>query len=381
MLRGAVADFKAAGHGVTTLLDSRVAAFSPPMAADNVIPVSSCEETELVVRAVAKEADAALVIAPESNGVLKTLVETVESTDAISLNCKAAAIEKVADKAAFHDSVKALGLRVPETLALNMYQSIEEVTATLKEKLDLPVILKPADSTSCSGLSIVRDWAEVYSGVNKIKAESLCERFVAQEFVEGVAASVSIIAADEKALSVSLNRQDVVLEPPESISRYEGGLVPLDSQLKAEAFAVAEKTVVSFKGLCGYVGVDLVLADDGPVMMELNPRLTTSFVGLRRIANFNVAKAMLEAAEKHKLPENALTQGYSAFSKVAVQNPAAETFQRACDMAEVVCPPFPLAENGIAYAFVCSQAETAEDASLKLSEAKKRLLCINEGGR
>jgi predicted ATP-grasp superfamily ATP-dependent carboligase len=50
----------------------------------------------------------------------------------------------------------------------------------------------------------------------------------------------------------------------------------------------------------GYVGVDLVLgeADDGKddVVIEVNPRLTTSYVGLRRLVCGNLAAAMLAAA-------------------------------------------------------------------------------------
>jgi predicted ATP-grasp superfamily ATP-dependent carboligase len=381
MLRGAVSDFKAAGHSVTTLLDSRVAAFNPVLAADNVIPISSCKDIELFLRAVAEEADATLVIAPESNGVLQTLLETVERTDTLSLNCKAAAIKKVADKTAFHDNMKALELRVPKTLTLNMYEPVDEITLILKEKFSLPLILKPADSTSCSGLSVIRNWAEVASAVKKIKVESLCERFVAQEFILGVAASVSLITANGKAVPASLNKQDIILEAPDSTSRYEGGMVPLDSALRTEAFAAAEEAVISFEGLLGYVGVDLILTENGPVVIEVNPRLTTSFVGLRRVANFNIAKALLDAAEKNQLPEHAQTKGYSAFSKVTVQNPTAENFQRASEMAEAVCPPFPLAKNSIAYAFLCCQGDTAEAASLKLSEAKERLRRINEGGK
>jgi hypothetical protein len=47
----------------------------------------------------------------------------------------------------------------------------------------------------------------------------------------------------------------------------------------------------------GYIGVDLVLgaaADgSGDRMIEINPRLTTSYVGLRVAAKTNLAAAML----------------------------------------------------------------------------------------
>jgi predicted ATP-grasp superfamily ATP-dependent carboligase len=50
----------------------------------------------------------------------------------------------------------------------------------------------------------------------------------------------------------------------------------------------------------GYLGVDLLLgpADDGSqdYVIEVNPRLTTSYVGLRALSETNVARAMLDVA-------------------------------------------------------------------------------------
>ena len=48
----------------------------------------------------------------------------------------------------------------------------------------------------------------------------------------------------------------------------------------------------------GYVGMDMILGPEGPesdVVLELNPRLTTSYLGLRQLARANLAAAMLAA--------------------------------------------------------------------------------------
>jgi predicted ATP-grasp superfamily ATP-dependent carboligase len=51
----------------------------------------------------------------------------------------------------------------------------------------------------------------------------------------------------------------------------------------------------------GYVGIDLILgeAEDGSqdYVIEINPRLTTSYVGLRALSNTNLAQAMLDVAQ------------------------------------------------------------------------------------
>ena len=75
---------------------------------------------------------------------------------------------------------------------------------------------------------------------------------------------------------------------------YDGGCVPFEHPLKQEAFTLTEKVVESF-GLRGYVGVDFVLAEDKAFVVDVNPRLTTSYVGLREVAGFNVAQAVIDA--------------------------------------------------------------------------------------
>jgi predicted ATP-grasp superfamily ATP-dependent carboligase len=67
----------------------------------------------------------------------------------------------------------------------------------------------------------------------------------------------------------------------------------------------------------GYIGVDMVLGEDalgaGDAVIEINPRLTTSFVGLRAIARTNLAQAMLAVAEGAALSPK-FTDGGVAFT-------------------------------------------------------------------
>jgi predicted ATP-grasp superfamily ATP-dependent carboligase len=62
---------------------------------------------------------------------------------------------------------------------------------------------------------------------------------------------------------------------------------------------MAIRALQTLGDLCGYVGVDLVLGRDGEsedTVIEINPRLTTSYVGLRAASRGNLAQAMLDAA-------------------------------------------------------------------------------------
>jgi predicted ATP-grasp superfamily ATP-dependent carboligase len=81
---------------------------------------------------------------------------------------------------------------------------------------------------------------------------------------------------------------------------YGGGRLPLSPELNERATRLARRALETVSGWRGYVGVDLVVgeATDGGQdwVIEINPRLTTSYIGLRVLAKSNLAEAMLRIA-------------------------------------------------------------------------------------
>ena len=380
MLRTLTADFKAAGHTVTTTLDSRIAKLNPPIAADCVVPVFSSKEIQANLQKISSETDAAYVIAPETGGVLRSLVELIEQTNATSLNCSASAIEKVSNKAGFHDFLKKQGLPTPETLMFSVLDNVAEVNRAIRGRLNFPLIFKPSDGVSCCGLSVVRNEDQVAGAIAKIKQASSSKLFLVQELVTGAPASVCLFSTGSKTMLVSLNRQEVNLDAPEACSAYTGGSIPFAHSHRSEAFKAAEKIVKSFPELRGYVGVDFVLTEDKVVALEVNPRLTTSYVGLRKVVGFNPAQAIINAILKRELPTHVESCGYAYFSKVNVPNPQVAALQKTYSMSDVVSPPFPVSANADASALIASHGATLKEAKSRFSEAKKRVLnTINRG--
>jgi predicted ATP-grasp superfamily ATP-dependent carboligase len=80
-----------------------------------------------------------------------------------------------------------------------------------------------------------------------------------------------------------------------------GGELPLTAGLAERATELAERAVAAMPAVTGWVGVDLVLGrePDGSkdAVIEINPRLTTSYVGLRAAATSNLAEAMCRIAQ------------------------------------------------------------------------------------
>jgi predicted ATP-grasp superfamily ATP-dependent carboligase len=353
---------------------------NPRLPAYCVAPVSSSNETETKLQELTEQADAAYVIAPETDGTLQSLVQLVEQTGTKSLNCRSGAIEEVSDKAEFYKVMKKLA-SVPVTSLLNVTDDVKEISKFVRDHLNFPVVFKPADGVSCGGASVVRSKEQVGGAIAKIKGESSSKRFLVQELIEGAAASVSLLSTGSRVFPVSLNRQDVRLETAEACSGYFGGAVPFDHPLQQKAFRVAEKLVDSVQGLRGYVGVDFVLTDDAVVAIEVNPRLTTSYVGLRKVIDFNPAQAIVDAVLKHELPKQVESCGYAYFSKVETPIPTVCALQETYGIGEVVSPPFPVSKNDAPSALIMSYGATLQEAKAGFREAKKCVLNSITRGR
>ena len=381
MLRTVSSDFKAAGHEITILLDGRISKLNPPISADCIVPIFYSDEPKKFLASIAKINDAVYVVAPETGQTLHSLVALVEQTGKVSLNCESSAIQEVADKTVLYDILKKNGLSTPKTLVLNMNDSLDEVKRSIKSKLTYPLMVKPADGVSCGGLSLLKEDGLLENAIEKIKVTSTNEHFIVQEFIEGEAASASLICTKGKAMTISLNHQTVKFGGATEVSSYEGGAVPFEHPLKQKAFAVAKKTVGCFVGLRGYVGVDFVLAKNKLFVLDVNPRLTTSYVGISRIANFNVAQEIVDAVLKGKMSAKHEKTGYICFSKLETPAPSISAFHDTAQLSEVVSPSFPFSENQKACALIAGEGQSMDEAKKHLEEAKKRVLSIISRGK
>ena len=366
MLRTVAADFKAAGHEVTVLLDARLSKLNPPMNVDCTVPVFYPEEPKTFLRDIAQINDAAYIIAPETGGTLQSLVALIEKTGKISLNCSSNSIQKVADKAVLYETLRKNRLSIPKSLLLNVTDDIAEIKRAIRRKFVYPAVFKPIDGVSCGGLSIVRNDTQIEKALAKIIDQSTCKCFIVQEFIEGEAASVSLLVAEGKTLPISLNKQNIRLAPPNQFSSYEGGVVPFDYPQKKEAFQIAEKVVGCFPGLRGYVGVDFILAEKQPFVVDVNPRLTTSYIGVNKTVNFNIAQAIIDAVLKHDLPVQNQISGFAFFSKIETIKPTTSVFHESAEMKEVVSPPFILDNSNKAISLVTGEGRLFRESRLAI---------------
>ena len=160
---------------------------------------------------------------------------------------------------------------------------------------DKHLIAKPRYGVDCDGLKLIK------SKVDIDELEDLYEpgsRFIVQEFIEGIVASVSLISDGKTAIPISLNKQ--VVEIGDDGGRYVGGEILFEHPLKEKAFKLAKLACEYVPGIKGFVGVDIIINEDENevYLIEINSRFTTSYVGLTKIANFNIAKTTIDLLDE-----------------------------------------------------------------------------------
>lgn len=236
-----------------------------------------------------EETDATLVIAPEKAGLLEGLTSIIEAKGKIVLGSSSVAVKTAGDKALTYQALKASGIPTPQT---HLVRHSDDMVP-LARHLGYPVVVKPLDGVGCQGVFVVRHETGLRRAVAAASRETGQEIQLMQPFVRGVHASVSLLTNGVRGLPVTLNLQ--VIRGRTRLS-YCGGRVPLDHPLRPLAFRRAEEVVQAIPGLKGYVGIDVVLTDRDAVVIEVNPRLTTSYVGVRKVLRQNLGAMILTAA-------------------------------------------------------------------------------------
>lgn len=321
MLLALIADLAAIdGHQILTTMDPRFPLSAP--ACVDVVTMSSARGT--LLDALISSVDAVWLVAPETERCLERLTARAERKGIALLGSGSAAIRRASDKAALPRLLSRHGVPHPNTRVLD--PSRAGWTAGLKiaaRELGYPLVIKPARGAGCEGVSLARDARELRHAIAIARQTGGRGRLVLQRYVRGVAASVALLADGRRAVALATNAQWIqrgrgpqragragVLSRPFS---YRGGTTPLDHPLAGRAGEEAVRACEAIPGLRGYVGVDLVLTKSEAVVIEVNPRLTTGYLGVRSAIEGNVA-AMAIAACAGTLPEACSARRYIRFT-------------------------------------------------------------------
>jgi predicted ATP-grasp superfamily ATP-dependent carboligase len=227
-------------------------------------------------------ADAAWPTAPETGGVLARLAGMVLQAEKRLLGCHPSAVRVATSKRHTAQALARAGVPVVPTFG----------PTDAMPPLPGRWVVKPDDGAGGDGVRLV---ASCHEAANLVADTSAgC---VAQPWIAGEPASLSLLCDGQGVRVLSANRQVVRIE--DGRPRLHGlvvNAIPVDAAL----VAIGEGVARAIPGLWGYVGVDFVMTGDGPVVLEVNPRLTTSYCGLRPALGLNVAGMVLALLDGHR---------------------------------------------------------------------------------
>lgn len=277
---------RAPGLAIELLLDRRLApdSLGPLPPRSRIVAVEPGGDLEALRRAAA-HCERALVVAPEDDGLLEARVAAVRGAGGVAVACDDGFIRLAADKQATIVALAGRGVPVPAGRVLHPGEPFPA-------GFHLPAVAKARAACGGAGFALVH-------AAGALPADDGQRRLEA--FVAGEPVGVSCLCGPRGVLALPPVRQRSAGIPP----RFVGGDFALAPGPAGRAVALALRAV---RGLAmaggvarGWVGVDMVLAprEDGlgDRVLEVNPRLTTSFTGLSRRGRGSLLGAMIALAD------------------------------------------------------------------------------------
>ncbi len=226
---------------------------------------------------IVREVDLVWPIAPESDGILERAATLARDAGRPVLAGDIEALATARSKRATADRLAAHG--VPAVACAPIAGPIPHSTRGWA--------VKPDDGAGSTETYFAADREALMGWRQRLRGRD----FVVQPFIPGPALSLSMLAQDGRAWLLTCNTQRMRRDG--GAFTYGGGIVGGAEALRPKLEPVAAGVAAALPGLWGYIGVDLIDGPDGPTVLEVNPRLTTSYVGLTDSLGVNPASLVL----------------------------------------------------------------------------------------
>ncbi len=250
------------------------------------------QDEEIIFRQAARSCDYALIVAPEFDRILEQRCLWVLKSGCRLLGPGLKAIRICSDKWALYQHWRQHQVPTPGTWLASM-------PVTSKG----PFIQKHRYGAGSLGAMRVDDLSQVDPNA------------IIQEFISGITVSQSLLISRSSVCQLLPGRQEINQETAFS---YLGGCLPLEDRYLSRLARLISLSIEGIPDLLGYIGVDAILgeAEDGSqdVVLEINPRMTTSFLGLRKITKTNLIGQMLQCVQGESPTKIQWTAGHVRFT-------------------------------------------------------------------
>lgn len=244
-----------------------------------VVPVTQVDDINQVLVDLIQQAGLVWLIAPETDGILVNLAKIVTRHQKILLLSQPETLAICANKLFTYHCLLTNGIPAVETLSL----------AGLNNPPFPACVIKPVDGVGCEGSLIIAHPSDYAAAIeNLLHHESL----LVQPLLAGPVLSLSCLFKQGRGWLLCCNQQHVTVR--QNRFSLRACLVNAADPQLALYQELVDRVAVAIPGLWGYIGIDIIeTPDQGPLILEINPRLTTSYVGIRQATGINVVEQVL----------------------------------------------------------------------------------------
>lgn len=228
----------------------------------------------------ARDCEVVWPIAPETGGLLSRLTAMFGEVENFLIGPDRETIEIASSKFRTAERLRTAGVPTP-----SVWRAGER-----PEGEPGPFVLKPDDGAGCEDTRLVEQ-----------APDDVPAGHVLQSYVPGEAASLTILRDAGRTRLLTVNCQHVAIE--DGAFRFLGLTVAAFDDPDGRFAALASAVGDALPGLDGLFGIDLALTPEGPVVIEVNPRLTTAYCGLREAIGFNPLVLVSPFATRDHVPE------------------------------------------------------------------------------
>ena len=233
--------------------------------------------------------DNVIILAPEENLNLYKIVKELENRNIKLLNCSSSFINIATNKILFYESIKNL----PDN-KIKTYLNYSEINN------EHPVIAKKIDGIGAEESYIFKNKKDICDN-----SHLLTPGHFFQEYVNGAVIGINIASNNNKFNIISINEQNYKIFSKRSLkldSIHMGKYNHLHNKFQN----LINNLMKNFIGYNGFFGIDAILTSSNEIFfLEINPRLTTSYVGLKETTGFNPLNFLYNNKLKFNINNNA----------------------------------------------------------------------------
>ncbi len=264
---------------IVTTIDSRVT-----LDADSIkkIVIQGHDNYLHKITKLANQSDATWVIAPESDNILQILIENLMNNSNKIINCDDESIRITSDKYVCTELLSDHGISVIDNLSASQAAQYNQMT-----------VIKNRCGVGSEGLTVCQSGSEALTEIANRTGDWLI-----QPLVEGDSLSLSMLCANGSAVVLTCNKQNFTNTREPKLKSCLVNAMPVTQ----DHIKLAHSITNVLPGLKGYVGVDFISSNGDLKIVDINPRLTTSYAGLKNVLRENPAKLCIDASLNSILP-------------------------------------------------------------------------------